>query len=215
MRREDIPGQRYNLPPRPPKHPIVYLVYCTASEKIYVGATTGPLVARWASHLSFGGQGSGAPALQDAIRAYGPDAFELYIIEEPTIDDLGDREKFWIQELRSTDPERGYNILCGNGRYQAMPLPAHRATSTRSLQRRAVEYLGRPMKTEDLEYVPDHRCRLILEGRFLTDRPTVLRSLAAHLGLSIDRVRQLQVKGLRYVKNGLRESQPQCDLQLG
>lgn len=51
--------------------------------------------------------------LEYAINRYGTEGFNRYIVEECAIEDLDEREIFWIKELHSHVSEWGYNLSWG------------------------------------------------------------------------------------------------------
>lgn len=51
--------------------------------------------------------------LRQAINKYGESAFTKEILEECTDDEVDNREKYWINELKSYDRNIGYNIAMG------------------------------------------------------------------------------------------------------
>ena len=52
-------------------------------------------------------------ALNAAMDKYGKDNFNRYVIEYCSIEELDERERYWIKELRSHTSEKGYNISWG------------------------------------------------------------------------------------------------------
>lgn len=90
---------------------IIYEIQCSHSGKSYVGQTTRGLKSRWAKHVEFARRG-GKTHLAAAIRAYGPDAFTIQVLEEcPDRQQLNDRESFWINQKDSLN--QGYNLTTG------------------------------------------------------------------------------------------------------
>jgi group I intron endonuclease len=54
-----------------------------------------------------------SPLLWKAVRKYGRDNFEVFVIEYCDVDDLDDKEIFWIERLKSNAREWGYNLTTG------------------------------------------------------------------------------------------------------
>lgn len=59
-------------------------------------------------------------ALHNAIRKYGKENFEWEIIEECEIEEIDEKEKYYIQFYNSLAPN-GYNILAGGQKFRAEP----------------------------------------------------------------------------------------------
>jgi len=89
----------------------VYKIINIIDNKVYVGGTSG-LNQRKSCHFSELKRNIHKNhKLQDAYNLYGVDNFRFEIIE--FVDDkvtLGEREEYWIQQLRSNIDEHGYNI---------------------------------------------------------------------------------------------------------
>jgi len=89
----------------------IYLIRCLFNGKLYVGQTTQTLISRWRSHKY-----KGCRALNSAIKLYGPEAFEISILEEvEDREQLDIRESYWITELNTLAP-KGYNLKTGGSR---------------------------------------------------------------------------------------------------
>lgn len=92
---------------------IIYCITNTVNGKKYVGKTVQNLEDRWDDHVALARTGRKI-YFMNAIRKYGPDAFEKSILE--TIEDeelLSDAERKWILELNTTDHMVGYNSTFG------------------------------------------------------------------------------------------------------
>ena len=91
------------------KSMVVYKVSNIIDGKIYVGKTTRNLRKRIMEHL----QNCRISYFDRAIKKHGIESFEIAIIEEcTTIEELNEREKFWIKELNCKIPN-GYNLTDG------------------------------------------------------------------------------------------------------
>lgn len=82
---------------------VIYKTTNLVNNKIYVGRD---------KHNNPKYLGSGK-LLHLAFKKYGIENFYKEIIEECLDEDLDNREKYWIKELRSQDPSIGYNIADG------------------------------------------------------------------------------------------------------
>lgn len=89
---------------------VVYLVTNKVNGKQYVGQTIHSLSRRWSWHCHYS---SGCLALHSAIEKYGPDNFEIRVIDEAKDrDELDEKETMWIERLNTLAPN-GYNLKTG------------------------------------------------------------------------------------------------------
>ena len=91
-------------------HGVIYKITCLVSGKIYVGRTQQKLSKRIYKHKYEAKRGR--PGVDAAIAKYGWENFTVEVIETCPIDQLNDREIFWIRELDSKAPN-GYNLTDG------------------------------------------------------------------------------------------------------
>lgn len=89
----------------------VYAIVNSVTGKAYIGSAVN-IRRRWTQHrreLRDGTHNNGYLAASWAKR--GEDAFTFHVIEEvPDSLSLVEREQAWLDEMRTFDPERGYNI---------------------------------------------------------------------------------------------------------
>lgn len=91
----------------------VYLVTNNKNNKVYVGATSQGSGKRFKQHVWKAESGS-EYAFHKAIREFGVDSFSVKTLEyADTIEELKEKEKYWIIQLRSRNPKYGYNGDCG------------------------------------------------------------------------------------------------------
>ena len=88
---------------------VIYKITNTVNGKIYIGQTIKTIEERWKQHI----YKKGCVYLHNAIIKYGVDKFKIDIIENVPIENLDEREVYWIHKYNSTDKEIGYNILLG------------------------------------------------------------------------------------------------------
>lgn len=97
----------------------IYKITNKINGNIYIGQTIQTLAQRWGNHvhaaLTEGHRDYTCP-LHNAIRKYGKDNFEKIIIEECSIEELNDKEKYWIQYYNSYN--NGYNASLGGDGHQ-------------------------------------------------------------------------------------------------
>ena len=85
------------------KNPIIYKTTNLINGKIYIGQDF---------HNKINYIGSGV-RLRSAIKHYGKENFIKEILEYCSLDDLNDRESYWIMYYNSMNPEIGYNLTSG------------------------------------------------------------------------------------------------------
>lgn len=94
----------------------IYKITNRINGKIYIGQSR-DIKTRWKSHqyIAFRSTGAGYnyPLYVD-MRKYGLDAFDFEVLEECLIEDLNEKERYWIQYYDSFT--RGYNQMEG-GQY--------------------------------------------------------------------------------------------------
>lgn len=96
---------------------IIYKITNLINNKVYIGQTTRTLAKRWKSHCAK--DNSNRP-VGNAVLKYGLDNFKVEEIENClTIEQLNDRESYWISYYNSTDKKLGYN-LCSGGNNKVM-----------------------------------------------------------------------------------------------
>lgn len=92
----------------------IYTITNNINNKIYVGQTISPK-ERWFKHKNEAKHidtRSYKSHLYNAMNVYGADNFSFEIIEECDCEILDERERYWIQELNTLEPN-GYNINNG------------------------------------------------------------------------------------------------------
>lgn len=169
----------------------IYVIRCLLDEKLYVGQTVQQPERRFALHWNQARRGHGH-YLHRAMRAHGEEQFECHIIEQCSDEQADDREKYWIGELGTLDPARGYNLESGGNvaktisdqtrlrqseaarrRFEQMT-PDQREAWKASLQKRppctaeqarkiSEYHKGRPKSLEHKRKISTARCRLAEE----------------------------------------------------
>lgn len=82
----------------------IYKITNLINGKVYIGQSSN-IERRFREHKS----NSTSEHLRASIQLYGIDNFDFSILEITDIEDLDDRERYWIQYYSSNDPEHGYN----------------------------------------------------------------------------------------------------------
>ena len=92
----------------------IYKIVNTVDGKIYIGKTTTSLYKRMKGHLAVAKRPRTYTSyLYNAINYYGQEAFRIELVEECSLDQIDERERYWIQKLHSQDHTIGYNIQEG------------------------------------------------------------------------------------------------------
>lgn len=90
----------------------IYIIRNTVNDKVYVGQTHVSIKLRFQNHLSAARRGLDY-VIGKAIRKYGEDKFYVELLEECLIEELNEREKYWITFFKATDNRFGYNMSVG------------------------------------------------------------------------------------------------------
>jgi hypothetical protein len=94
----------------------IYKITNRANNKVYVGQTKRDIYKRFAEHINRAlhseRKNDKALALYIAINNYKPENFYVELLEkvEGTPKQVDDREIYWIAQLDSTNPDKGYNL---------------------------------------------------------------------------------------------------------
>jgi len=91
-------------------HGLIYQI-TSPSGKSYVGQTRLSLKQRMASHFS---KKNGCTVLKNAIKKYGRDQMKIEIIWKGPVDNLNEKECFFIKQNNTLVPN-GYNLMTGGG----------------------------------------------------------------------------------------------------
>ena len=94
------------------KYGRIYIIRNTINNKVYIGQTKVSLKLRFQNHLSAARKGKDY-IIGKAIRKYGEENFYIELLEECTIEELNEREKYWIFYFNSTNNKFGYNVSIG------------------------------------------------------------------------------------------------------
>ena len=93
----------------------IYMIKNLINGKVYIGQSRGikNRISRHKSDLRKNKHGNSH--LQFSWNKYGIDNFEFSIVEECEVENLNDREIFWINFYESVDKNKGYNQKTGGG----------------------------------------------------------------------------------------------------
>ena len=92
---------------------IIYKAVCPMG-KVYVGQTVKSLAMRKGEHKFRAKKGDRRAVFQVALLEHGVDSFQWEQIDiADTVDELDQKEKYWIAHFDSMNPEKGYNTFEG------------------------------------------------------------------------------------------------------
>ena len=94
----------------------IYKITTTNNNKIYIGQSTN-VEKRWKYHLKkFSENKHNNPYMQNVFNKYGEKVFKFEIIEECKLEELNDREQYWIECFGGVNSKDNYNVrMGGNG----------------------------------------------------------------------------------------------------
>lgn len=97
----------------------IYKITNNINGKIYIGQTIGTIEKRFAEHKNAAKNGC-RYALHRAIRKYGIENFSIEEIEQCPIEELDNKEQYWISFYDSYS--HGYNMTIGGSAVRKPPL---------------------------------------------------------------------------------------------
>lgn len=89
----------------------IYKIINQINNKVYIGQTMSSLKVRWNGHKTAWRQSGNCKALYSAFDKYGIENFTIEPIEECDLDNINEREKYWIKHYNSYN--NGYNMTLG------------------------------------------------------------------------------------------------------
>ena len=101
--------------------------------KIYIGRSTNIAKRRW-EHLH---EPSPYSYFDQTLKKIGEDSFSFEIIEECKIEELQEKEKYWIKKLKSCvldEDNNGYNLTYGGEEYKSENNPWARLTEQKVIE---------------------------------------------------------------------------------
>lgn len=89
----------------------IYKIENLINHKVYIGQSRN-ISKRWKNHRYLANSGQDT-YLYRAMNKYGIENFQFTVIEQCSIEQLDEREKYWIKYFQSNDREKGYNLTSG------------------------------------------------------------------------------------------------------
>lgn len=124
---------------------IVYKATNQKNGKVYIGVTKYPLEKRKYEH-KLNMQDKQQP-LYIALRKNGWESFVWEVIDQASsLDELANKERYWIQLYKSNDPEHGYNAAPGGTVPTNNTLRKKFSISVRTDLRNALDQLSKETK---------------------------------------------------------------------
>lgn len=80
------------------------------NNKVYIGQSVN-IIARKAEHIKLAKNENYTTNIAKAIRKYGIENFDFEILEECSLQNLNERERYYIKYYDSLNKEKGYNML--------------------------------------------------------------------------------------------------------
>ena len=90
----------------------IYAIRCKSTGKVYIGRSQNPneRMKQHLQNLKRGDNHYGTASFKEDFDKYGASDFEGYILEKSVMPvHFREREAFWINEYKATDPKYGYN----------------------------------------------------------------------------------------------------------
>lgn len=95
----------------------VYALRHRGNQKVYVGMTSQPVIVRWRQHQSDTRRSKRSYHFANALRAYGAEAFDLYILSlHSSREEMCTAERAWIRAFDSCHSDHGFNSTTGGER---------------------------------------------------------------------------------------------------
>ena len=93
----------------------IYKIINLTNKKVYIGQSKS-IFERWQEHKrDLNNNTHGNPHLQNAWNKYGKEYFEFGIVEECSMNQLNEKEIYWIDYYNSMNSKFGYNKTSGGG----------------------------------------------------------------------------------------------------
>lgn len=132
----------------------IYGIKNTINGKIYIGKTGMNFGDRWDSHKSLlRNNKHDNPYLQNAWNKYGAESFDFIIVEECDINDLDDKEKYWIKYYR--EQNLSYNILDGGDGFNNLGTHLSEETKRKIGEKNRINGLGRKVSEDTRKKMSD------------------------------------------------------------
>lgn len=89
----------------------IYIIRNNSNSKVYVGQTKVDMKLRWKEHLRHSDYGS--QLINRAMKKHGKENFYMDLLENCLLEEIDEREVYYIDLFDSTDKTKGYNVSIG------------------------------------------------------------------------------------------------------
>lgn len=177
----------------------VYLIYNDINNKKYVGQTIQSLTRRFNQHCSSDKVGRSCNMyIKRAIHKYGRNNFHIVLLERCPIEQLNEREKYWIQFYHSY--ENGYNLTKGG--QDSNYFNIHRLENIIDLEKfKNYIRINKPLVNDVVSYFNIGRCSVYNLIKRLNDPTLILQSHNPRKPKTVDNINKEELKKL-YVEEG-------------
>ena len=162
---------------------IIYKITNIINNKVYIGQTVNNIKQRWNKHCHC----NGCRSLYNAILKYGKENFNIEIIETLPIEELDEREIYWINYYKSNNKKFGYNILLGG-----------------NLGRKGFSKLNKEQINEIIELDKQGITHIEIGKKFNINRKTVTFILRRESGYTSKKISLYERKDLNEIKEFLK-----------
>ena len=162
----------------------IYLISNDINNKVYVGQTTQTLAKRFNGHCCYSKSDRSVNMyIKRAIHKYGRNHFKIELLEEVSLEELNNREKYWISFYDSYNS--GYNLTLGGQDSNYFNL--HRLEDTIDINK-FKEYIKefKPLVGEVVSHFGISKCSVYNLIRRLNDPELILNSYNPRKGKTID-----------------------------
>ena len=121
----------------------IYKITNLINNKIYVGKTKYTIDSRYKNHLWSVKHHKTKSLLYDAMKKYGTENFKIEEIDSAqNLNELNDKERFWINKLDSRNKTIGYNICRGGEGGPGGPMFKNHHHSAKTKKEMSINRIG-------------------------------------------------------------------------
>lgn len=181
----------------------IYKIQNTINSKVYIGQTTQTLKKRFSGHCCYSKTDRSVNMyIKRAIHKYGRENFSIELLEECPIEQMSEREKFWISYYDSYNS--GYNLTLGGQDSNYFSL--NRLENTIDIKK-FVEYIKefRPLAIEVARHFNISKYSVHNLIKRLEDPDLILNYYNPRKGKSIEDIDKLELLALYDAGHSIKE----------